>query len=528
MTTKRTKLDKAKEENQLAAIQLDTMRKRAILNKYDVLEPNRSRRQASHEFKNEDGIFDMTKRLKGCNLGRDLERNYSPAKSILHQFRMNTVGSMGKLQVNAEGGGEAAAWFNEVWAKDPDYKTDLHWSDWLQNTVAAIIREGDQLTVFDDNLTDDDSGKLITWEADQVVPLTQKAFEKAMYKDRKAEDIQENGIIRNKHGRELAYIATGKRGMTVIDTPDDVTIWMRGLAKLIRNPWRHNQGRGVPSLITPAANFLDLYEILASELQTAKKAAKQYANVKRTDAVTDWDDPGSAPEFLPENSGKTAATVDAEGANVATANGAQNYERLEAFAGGFVDYLDVGDEVQIPDLKHPNSQLAPFMDSVHGMSGAALGLASAYTKMRADSSYTAFRGDMIMSWVTFYAYQKWLERQVADWIAVKAIQWGIRKGEGFEAPPAGWERKLAWTWPRMPEVKEIDAQNAVEKSLKNGTTDFSALLGPDWKDKLDAYAEQVEYVREKGLPLNVLETKSGGTTEDTTEETESEGVTGDE
>ena len=502
-------LQQAKEKAQIARLELQAkqdLRRAAVLARYDATDGNKSRRQPQIEWQSEGEIYDMTRRAMGCNLGRDLERNYSPARSIMVQFRVNVVGSQGKIRVNTDGGDEAADWFNEEWAKDCDFRSDMHWSDWLQNTLAGIIREGDQLTVFDDALTPDDTGKLLTWEADQIAPLSESILPEE-YKSKRC--TQDNGIIRDRMGRELAYIATGKRGRTVIDSMDDATIYPRGTARLMCNPWRHNQGRGVPAIVTPAGNFCDLYEILSSELQTAKRSAKQYANVKRGDAVTDYDNPTGGQAWLPENAGKDASTVAAEGANSAAAEGAKNYERLEAFAGGFVDYLAPGDEVQIPDLKHPNSNLTPFMDAVHGLSGSALGMAAAYTRLRADSSYTAFRGDMIMTWVTFYWLQKRMERIAADWAGVRAVKWAIRKGI-IKPLPSKWEQSISWTWPRMPEVDQLDAENATAQALKNGTLDYAQLLGPDWERRLGDMAKQVEVIRNLGLPLGILEGKSGG------------------
>jgi capsid protein len=276
----------------------------------------------------------------------------------------------------------------------------------------------------------------------------------------------------------------------------------------MRTPWRHNQGRGIPALLTPAANFADLYEILAASLQSAKRTAKQYAYIKRADAVTDWDSPTGTPERLPENDGKSAADVAAEGANSSTEPEARNYESLETFTSGLTDYMQPGDTVVIPAQEHPNPVLKDYMDAVHGFSGAALGLASAYTRMRADSSYTAFRGDMIMTWVTFYWLQKRLERLACDWVARKALAWGMRR-RAFGALPVGWERSLSWTWPRMPEVNESDAEQAVAAKLKNGTTTYSALLGPDWRQRLASLAEEVNEIRRLLLPLGILETTAG-------------------
>jgi capsid protein len=479
----------------------------AVFARYDATESNKMRRQPVRETQNEGEIYSMSKRLLGCNLGRDLERNYSPAKSILHQFRVNVVGGLGKVRVNAKDGEEATSFFNEVWAKDCDYRDNVDWSTMLQNILISEIRDGDMLAVVDDNLTADDTGKLLTWESDQVVPLGEAALKAAPAEYRDA--TQDNGILRDQLGKILAYSVTGKRGRAQIDDIKDITFWKRENARLARNPWRLNQGRGVPSLITSSTNFIDLYEILSSELASAKRAAKQYAFVHRDNSVTDFDSPTTGPEYLPENDGRTSADVAADGANQTT-HTAKNYERLESFTGGLTDYLDPLDKVEFPKLDHPNTALVAFIEAVQGYGGAGMGLARAYTILRADSSYTAFRGDMIMSWVTFYWLQTHLERVIADWVAAKVLNWAIRKGNVKPMAP-GWERTISWSWPTMPEVNPLDYQNAVAAALKNGTTDMSDLLGPDWEKRIRSSGKQIDVMREIKYPAGVLETKSGGT-----------------
>ncbi|MBM4087461.1 MAG: hypothetical protein FJ272_21925, partial [Planctomycetes bacterium] len=64
---------------------------------YDVLKSNKLRRTPAAERKTEGEIYTPSKRAKGSNIGRDLERNYSSARGIIHQFRMNVVGPLGKL-----------------------------------------------------------------------------------------------------------------------------------------------------------------------------------------------------------------------------------------------------------------------------------------------------------------------------------------------------------------------------------------------------------------------------------------------
>jgi hypothetical protein len=105
--------------------------------------------------------------------------------------------------------------------------------------------------------------------------------------------------------------------------------------------------------------------------------------------------------------------------------------------------------------------------------------------------------------------QKWLERCFADWVAVNALRWAQRRGM-IENLAAGWEMSLSWRWPKMPEVQADTAQTAIAAAIKNGTTDYSQEIGPDWRNRFDALAEQIAYAREKGIPLAAMEMKSGG------------------
>ena len=131
MSPRRTPLQVAQDKHERAKLEYGTLRLQKglqVLQKWDATEVSTMRRQPTVERKGEGGIYDMTRRLKGVSLGRDLERNYSPPKSMLHQFRVNVVGSQGKLKINTDDGDDAAAFFNEVWSKDCDYRDDCDWS----------------------------------------------------------------------------------------------------------------------------------------------------------------------------------------------------------------------------------------------------------------------------------------------------------------------------------------------------------------------------------------------------------------
>jgi capsid protein len=366
------------------------------------------------------------------------------------------------------------------------------------------------LGVFDDGLIDggDGSGKMLHWESDQIAPLSDAALAAKGYSG--AGYSQENGIIRGTWGRVLAYVVTGKHGLSVIDTPEDATVFKADDARLVKNPWRLNQGRGVPAMITSATNILDLYEILGKELISAKRATQIAGFVERADGVTDFDSPSTGMGHLSENSDKSAATVAAEGANSAE-NSTLNYERFEALTGGIFEYGAKGDKLVFPDINRPNVHLPEFIEAVLGYAGSSLGLARAYTILRADSSYTAFRGDMILTWAgAFYPMQKWLERQYADWVAAKALTWAQRR-KLIKPLPLGWARRISWQWPTMPHVDEAREEAATENALRNGTTDYSEQLGPGWRVKFAALGEQLEVARGLNIPLSVFTAKSGGT-----------------
>jgi hypothetical protein len=85
-----TKIEAVRRQHEVVRLQLETaaMQRtlRRVVAKYDAVESNSQRRRPAREFQGESGIYDMSRRLTGCALGRDLERNYSPAKALLHQF----------------------------------------------------------------------------------------------------------------------------------------------------------------------------------------------------------------------------------------------------------------------------------------------------------------------------------------------------------------------------------------------------------------------------------------------------------
>jgi capsid protein len=197
-------------------------------------------------------------------------------------------------------------------------------------------------------------------------------------------------------------------------------------------------------------------------------------------------------------SGTTTATTDVS-----------NYENLESLTGGFMEYLKGSDDFKILDFNRPNINLKEFFDFVQLSCGAAFGLTKTYTTLKTDTAYTAFRGDMLLAWATFYDWQKWLERRLCDWVAVKAVDWAIRKKQLKVSLPKDWATMLSWSWPVMPQVDPEKEGNALTNSLKNGFTDYEEVLGPDAEERLVKAGRLLDVARAANLPISADETKSG-------------------
>src|SRR5574343_168041 len=81
------------ELSKIAAGRARKLSELAAKNKYDVMQPaaQRKRRQAAIERESEEKLLKLYDRLRAVNLCRDLERNFTSAKSIINQMRVNVA-----------------------------------------------------------------------------------------------------------------------------------------------------------------------------------------------------------------------------------------------------------------------------------------------------------------------------------------------------------------------------------------------------------------------------------------------------
>ncbi len=493
-----------------------------VRQQYDVVSAQRNpaggrkRRQGRIETKDEDGIFQPRHRLIGANLVRDTLRNAPQARGMAKTLRVNVVGNFGKLrfQTSGEWYRSAQDWFNGKWGRTADFLDNSSWRECLQLVVYAISHEGDFVCIFDDGILSGipgGTGKLAFFEGDQICNLTDRDFKPFSARGY----TQSAGIIRDRLGREVGVICTRNRGQVETPMKEALILTRNPDAPFASVPWvfvrrkfRLRQGRGTGDALTSLQTVIDSYEMLGYEMQTAKAAASRYATVFESDSAAGEPEGFAELEGVPGEEG-TAPTAKTD-ADPLPEELEPSAQALERYTGGNVDYLGHDDKIEFDPANRPNSQLEPFLDYTTDVAGSAHGLAHAYARNRADTSYTAFRGDMVMTWMCFTDFQQFIEDGFSDWAAVNAIRWALRRNMIPGPAPEGWEGKIAWQYPRMPAVDEAKEQRAKREKFKNGLTRFREEIGPNWREHMDDLAEEIAYAREKNLPLSIFETASGG------------------
>lgn len=480
---------------------------------YDAVAPDakKRRRQARIETgpetgKNSRQLPPMT-RLAMIALVRDAARNFSASRAMLKQLGLNVVGTEYKLRIKLKHDQKdpkdpvtaAQTWFNKSWAKNCDFRGDNHLFDINRLLVQSVARDGDCGLLFDRDFQQ--TGRLIAYESDQICdpdPLPQGVH------------ASNDGVLVDSFGREIGYFAHSGFGRAVLPLkeghvfPRDPLDESQNMFRLFRVPWRFNQSRGTSDLFSCVADLLDVYEMRAKELQSAKVAASLGGLIKKKDQ------PAGPAYTDPRLNPATAATATAAAAAAATK---ENYDRLEALTGGYMEYIADGDVFEMLDPKRPNINGIPFAEHIIKGAGSAFGMARCYTTLEAQASYTAFRGELVMTWVMFRYWHKWLERYAQDWQAVRAIDFAV--ASGILAPlPANFGDFLAWQHPKMPSPNPLVDQQTFLAALKNGATNLEEEMGPGWQETVEELISELEILRKGNVPHAIFETKSGGVQQD--------------
>lgn len=453
------------------------------------------RRAAVVETKGEDKQLTPAQRNKLVNLGRDMMRNAPERVAQDQQLRVNTVGCEGgKLYASfPEGYGAAAEkvmhYFNKVWAPRAEFTFRQNFNWILKTTLTAQDVGGNVVLVFDDGILTggNGTGRVRGFEADEIAEIPQTEFEKRFPRSW----TQSRGFVYNESGMFCGlFVSTSQRGKAVFDPSagfmtlrldpfDDETTPNFILLGDMR---RFNQGRAVSPLVSALTALVDLHETVASEAQAAKLNAQMVGQILESETAE------------PELSGAGFDDREVEDATEALPDTVKFTTKELKAIGAHFDKMPPGLKIELLDTKRPNLNIIAYVEHVTGVIGATRGLARVYSTLKAQTSYTAFRGEQAMSEQSFREARKEMERTVCDPIARLVIARAVRLGLIVEELPEHWEEMLAWTWPKMIEVNEKDAQSALKMKLENGITSLTRELGPGEMERILA-----ERKREKQL-----------------------------
>lgn len=481
------------------------------------------RPRASVEFSGEDGALPFWSRLKMLNLGRQGMRNGDSMRGLIRQMELNVVGTVGGRATFSLGSQSASRKVRQAfakWARHAEFSDDLPLSEVLRLVVITKFLGGDVVLMFDDRLVED-SGKLLSFEPDEIANI-QPAWFKSKFPSGWR---QAQGRIYNHNGRFMGVTVSHKyRGLNefphdedgvlfLMKDPDaEVQDWV-----MLRDVWRFNQGRGAPAVAAPLDSLLDLECVTKFEVQAAMKNAQTLGQIlqEKSDTPDDDEVPEELRRDLAEADGIVpAATGDAEAdAAVSADDDKPELEDLELEhikgSGALFDLMPEGVKYEMLDTKRPNPNVEVFVKWLAARAGFAVGMGRVYSTGEAVASYTAFRGEQVMTWPMFEDWQKKLERGVCDWLIRRWASWAERRGE-IAALPEGWEESVTWSWPQMREVDAKASAEARKLQLENGLITYEDLYPGDPDGFVEKLQRDVDRFKRIGLVHPFERNVSGG------------------
>lgn len=488
-----------------------------------------NRPRISAETAGEVGQLTIDERNRLIALARNAARNSERLEGILRQVAVNVIGPDGGKAVfefptefkDAENAIRRAF---ANWSEEAEYFEDQSLQTTLRLALRTQMLGGEVVLVFDDGLTAESTGQIISFEPDCIGDLDE--FD-ALYPNYS----QFQGIVKNANGKTVGVtVSWAQRGQsvyartiggklaawTLIKTPG--TKWRDSPFTIYRDAGRFNQIRGSSALWPGLGTVADLSDLQGFEVQAAKHGAQKIAQItqEEDDAGNNLDaqlDPDAqAPIDAPDY--ETAAQAAQEAAEEAK----QTELDVEAIngAGVIYDVLPPGVKMELLDTKHPNDKLVEFSNWLHRGVGFSLGLGAIHTTGKADSSYSASQAEMVLSQLSFDDEAKRLERGVLDWALTNWSRWAQRRGlipQDSELPE-DWRRTcVKWSRPPHRSLDPVKEQTALNSGLKNGTILYREKWGPDWREKALAFGEEIEFFRAHGIPHLALQTVSGGVVE---------------
>lgn len=462
-------------------------------------------------------------------LARNAERNSDKLEGIIHQLEINVIGVEGGKAIFTfpgeykEVGDKISQEFSK-WARAAEYFDDVNLQKVLKLVLRTLLIGGDCVLVFDWDVTKESTGQIISFEPDCIGDLDQKEFAKHF-----PNCHQYQGIIKNEAGKTIGVVCSwaergqteyrlfskdGKRSAWTMVKPAGVA-WEDCPFTIVRTLARFNQMRGMSRLWSGLGTVVDLSDLQGYELQSAKKNSQMIGQVLEQAENNEGD---LASEMDPD---AEAPIADGSNGDSSQGGGGELSEEDEQIpleldqinsAGCIYDIMPPGVKMELLDTKHPNNNLVEFSKWLHGGVAFAVGLGEIHASGKADKSYSGAMAELLISSREFRDEFHELEVSVLDWVL---SNWSRKaQADGLIADdahlPFDW-RHTCVKWQQPPErtIDPVKEQNAINSGLRNGTILYRDKLGPDWKDKIRNFAEEVQFFKEHGLAHPSTQTVSG-------------------
>lgn len=478
------------------------------------------------ETKNEDHILTAHSRAKLLNLTRNCLRNNPTFNTIIKQFDLHGVGTMGGKAVITFEDKEFAKAVREQfakWTRSAEFFDSLNFNTLLKLMLKTQLIGGDFVVVFDDGLVMD-SGKILLYEPDEIGDTTEielaRHYGVGSYQSQgrvytRFSQFQGVVVSRSQRGKETFdpdqsyFLKKDPNG----DSLDD--LWL-----MPRNVFRVAQGRGITQAASSLAPIIDLESYIGFELAAAKKNAQTLATVTEQAPQEQVSLPSPFPDDadfsqMTDEQIEEAVKLQNEQAQQPT----MTLDRIKS-AGVIYQVIPANYQLALLDTKHPNMNSIEWTRWLASYSAAPYGLTNCYATLKVDSSYSGYRGEQLMAQPAFEEVQKGLE-QICDWVLYRWSKWAVKKGIIEDKFENGWLRKVSWNWPQLKDVDELKQQNAMTLKLKNGTGSYREYFGSDWQEQLLQVGEEIEFCKKNGIPHPALQTVNGSviTLEKETEQT---------
>ncbi len=458
------------------------------------------------------------------SFARRLVRNSDQMESILHQFEVQVVGTVGGKAVFDFGSDElddptetALTDAFASWAAHCEFFEDGSLNTFLKLALRTQLIGGDVVLVFDDDLVSD-SGQIIAFEPDCIGNIDPGEFDR-----RFPGYTQTQGIIKDANSKTIGVIVSwSQRGQAVYELktrdargnermaawplvkPDGVA-WNDSLFIIHRSTWRFNQGHGSSGLWSALATLCDLTDIQGYEIQAAKKNAQTIGQVINTDEdKKDSIDPDYNPDTVAPIAGDDGAASEAEASEDEDDDDGVDADFAVLKAAGCVyDLMPKNVRMELFDTKHPNANMPQFISWLQRVAAYTKGLAAFHATGKADASYSATMAEIQLSQKSFDDEWHKLEAGILDWIMARWVAWSKRRGTfpvDESKLPAHWMRKcIQWERPRQKALNPVDEQKAWTEGLRNGSVDYTDIDGANWKRRAAQRARQKKVLQNLGL-----------------------------